>query len=252
MRFFGVVTDRIVVGDISIEVTRKRIKHVHLRVHAPDGRVTMSAPRRTSLRVVEAFAIDRLKWIRRQQERVRSRPREASLRYVDGERHSLWGRELFLSVVERDGRPGVTVEDGRITLFVRPGADTAKRAAALHAWHRKVLQEALPPLLRTWELRMNVRLTGYSLRRMKTRWGTCNHRAGHIRLNTELVTRPSHLLEYVLVHELAHLIVPNHGPRFVSLMNAHYPNWRQARAELNGSMFRTTDGRPAALQPLAR
>ena len=229
------MTDIIVVGDVPIVVTRKRIKHVHLRVHEPDGRVTMSAPARASLRVVEAFAAGRLEWIRRHRERIRSQPREAPQLLVDGETHYLWGREHSLSVIEREGRQGVSVSEDRITLFVRRGADLTRRSAVIRNWHKKLLHAAIPALIRHWEARLQVRLTSYSLRRMKSRWGTCNHRAKHIRLNTELVTKPPHLLEYVLVHEMVHLIVPNHGRRFVALMNMHYPTWRQARAELNQS-----------------
>ena len=225
----------ILVGDIPITVTRKRIKHVHLRVHPPHGRVTMSAPLSARLQVVEGFAASRLEWIRRHQARVRGRAREATLRYIDGEIHYLWGRPHTLSVVQREGRQVVTLEDGRVTLFVRSGADTERRAAVMHAWHKTILHETLPPLIRIWEQRLTVRLTDYHLRRMKSRWGSCNPRTGHIRLNTELVTKASHLLEYVLVHEMVHLIVPNHGPRFVKLMSAHYASWREARAELNES-----------------
>lgn len=226
----------IVVGDVPIAVTRKRIKHVHLRVH-PDGRVTISAPISARPQVVEAFAATRLEWIQRQQDRVRRQVREAPRLYVSGENHYLWGQPRHLSVIERDGRPGVSVDDDHIRLFIQPGSDTTTRAHVMHAWHKSILREALPPLILNWEQRLNVRLKGYYLRRMKTRWGTCNYRTKHIRLNTELVTKRSHLFEYVLVHEMVHLIVPNHGARFVALMNEHYPAWREARAELNESPF---------------
>ena len=229
------MTHTLVIADIPIAVTRKRIKHVHLKVHSPDGRVTMSAPMSARLQIVEAFAAARLEWIRRHQDRVRNQPTQTALYFIDGESHYVWGRRHELSVVEREGRQGVTVDDGRITLFIRPGADTARRAAVMHAWHKTILHEILPPLIRTWEQRLNVRLTHYHLRQMKSRWGSCNPRTGHIRLNTELVTKPSHLLEYVLVHEMVHLIVPNHGRRFIKLMNEHYPAWREARAELNAT-----------------
>ena len=232
MRLMG---QTIFVGDVPIAVTLKRIKHVHLRVHPPDGRVTISAPMSARPQVVEAFAESRLEWIRRQQVRVRRQVREAPRLYVSGENHYLWGQARELSVVERDGRPGVSGDDGHIRLFIQPGSDIATRAHVMRAWHKSILRETLPPLIRNWEQRLNVRLKGYYLRRMKTRWGTCNYRTKHIRLNTELVTKASHLLEYVLVHEMVHLIVPNHGPRFVDLMNEHYPAWREARAELNAS-----------------
>lgn len=233
----------ILVGEIPIEVTRKRIRHVHLRVHPPEGRVTISAPMSARRQVVEAFAAMRLEWIRRQQDRVRDQPREAPRRFEQGESHYLWGRRHVLSVVERDGRQGVTLDDRAITLFIQPGSDIARRGDVLHAWHKSILHAALPALIQKWEQRLKVRLTAYHLRRMKSRWGTCNHRTGHIRLNTELVTKPRHLLEYVLVHEMVHLTVPNHGSRFVAMMNTHYPSWREARAELNESVC-TAPSRP--------
>jgi predicted metal-dependent hydrolase len=229
----------ILVGDISIEVTRKRIKHVHLRVLAPNGDVTVSAPMSARLQVVEAFVATRLDWIRRQQQRLRGLAKEAPMRFEEGESHSLWGRRHELAVVERTGRPGVTIDDHRITLFIPSGSDVARRARVIQAWHASILRDALPPLIRKWEQPLSVHVNGYYLRRMKTRWGTCNYRTKHIRLNTELVTKPSHLLEYVLVHEMVHLIVPNHGARFVALMNEHFPSWREARAELNESVLAT-------------
>lgn len=223
----------IVVGDIHIEVTRKRIKHLHLRVHSPDGRVRVSAPRSVRLQDVEAFVASRLEWIRRHQDRIRAHQGVPSVQFINGECHYVWGRSHLLTVVEREGRPKVSIDDSSMTLFVRPGSDAARRAHVMHTWHKSILSEVLPPLIQNWEQRLNVRLSTYSLRRMKTRWGTCNPPRKHVRLNTELVTKPSHLLEYVLVHELVHLIVPNHGARFVALMNEHYPTWREARKELN-------------------
>jgi len=225
----------ILVGDIPIEVTRKRIKHVHLRVRPPNGEVTISAPMSARLQVVEAFAATRLDWIRKQQQRVRGLAKEAPRRFAQGESHYLWGRRHVLRVAERRGRQGVELENRRMTLFVRPGSDVSGRARVMYAWHKSILDDVLPPLIRKWEARLNVQVKGYHLRRMKTRWGTANKRTKHIRLNTELATKSADLFEYVLVHEMVHLIVPNHGSRFVDLMNEHYPSWRDARAELNAS-----------------
>jgi predicted metal-dependent hydrolase len=222
-------------GDVPITVTRKRIKHLHLRVHAPDGRVTISAPLSVSRRLVEEFAHSRLQWINHQQRRLERQPRQMPREFVSGETHYLWGHPRQLIVLEHEGSDGMVPNDECITLFIRAGSDAVDRARVVEAWHKSVLHESLPPLIRNWEQRLNVRLKGYYLRRMKTRWGTCNYRTRHIRLNTELVTKPSHLLDYVVAHEMAHLIVPNHGKRFVALMNEHYPAWRAARAELNES-----------------
>ena len=145
----------------------------------------------------------------------------------------LWGRRYLLSVVEEDAKPTVTRKYLRITLYVRPGSTPAKREEVMEEWHRTLLHEVLPALIEKWERKMGVEVSGYFLQRMKTKWGSCNHRAGNIRLNTELVKKPKDLLEYVVVHEMAHLIEPTHSERFVALLEKHYPTWRDARVELN-------------------
>lgn len=227
------MTETIELGEVVIEVTCKSVKHVHLSVHPPDGRVTLVAPTGTRLEVARAYAISRLTWIRTQQERLAAQEREAPRQFVTRESHHLWGQRRLLSVVNHDGKPIVKVDHKRIVLSVRPGSDTAKRAEILHAWHRSLLHQAVPPLIRKWERKLGITVRGYFLQRMKTKWGSCNHRAGNIRLNTELVKKPKDLLEYVIVHEMLHLIEPTHSERFTALLDQNYPTWREARAELN-------------------
>ncbi len=220
-------------GDLSIEVTWKAVKNVHLSVHPPDGRVTLVAPSETRLEVARAYAISRLGWIREQQQRFAGQAREEPRRFVERESHYLWGRRRLLKIVERDAKPGVVLDHKRITLFVRPGSDRQKKAEVIHAWHKALLHGVVPDLIVKWEPKLGVRVNGYFLQRMKTKWGSCNHEAGHIRLNTELVKKPKDLLEYVVVHEMAHLIEPTHSDRFLALLDRNYPTWREARLELN-------------------
>lgn len=227
------MSETIRLGEIAIAVTRKNIKHVHLSVHPPNGRVTLVAPAGTRLEVARAYAVSRLGWIRAQQSRLREQARETPRRYVTRETHYVWGKRHLLTVIERDQKPSVTMDHRRIVLTVRPGSDRAKRESVMHEWHKSLLHEAVPRLIRKWEPRLGVKVAAYYLQRMKTRWGGCNHRAKNIRLNTELVKKPKDLLEYVVVHEMAHLLVPTHGERFVALLTEHYPGWRAARAELN-------------------
>jgi len=227
------MTEIIQVGDISIAVTRKNIKNVHLSVHPPEGRVTLSAPTETRLEVARAYAITKLSWIRVQQERLRNQARETPRAFIKRESHYLWGRRHLLEVIERDTKPSVSVDHKRITLFIRPGSDSSKRAFAIHEWHKGLLHGFIPSLIRKWEPRLGVQVNAYFLQRMKTKWGSCNHKAGHIRLNTELVKKPKDLVEYIVVHEMLHLREPTHSDRFVSLLNEHFPHWRDARAELN-------------------
>jgi predicted metal-dependent hydrolase len=227
------MTETIQLGEISIAVTRKDIKNVHLSVHPPYGRVTLSAPRSTRLEVARAYAISKLGWIREQQQKLTNQARETPRKYINRESHSLWGRRHLMTIVHRDGKPFVALDHKRITLTVRPGSDAAKRAEVIHEWHKALLHEQVPLLIRRWERKLKVNVRGYFLQRMKTKWGSCNHRAGHIRLNTELVKKPKDLLEYVIVHEMAHFIEPTHSDRFIAILDKHYPSWREARAELN-------------------
>jgi predicted metal-dependent hydrolase len=227
------MTETIQLGEISIEVTRKDIKNVHLSVRPPDGHVTLAAPLATRLEVARAYAISKLGWIRDQQQKLASQARETPRQFITRESHYLWGRRYLLNVEQREAKPCVTVDHKRMTLTVRPGSSDTKRAEVMHQWHKELLHEAVPPLIRKWEPKLGVQVHGYFLQRMKTKWGGCNHRAGHIRLNTELVKKPRHLLEYVIVHEMAHLLEPTHSDRFLAILDKHYPTWREARAELN-------------------
>ena len=227
------MSETIQLGKLSIVVTRKNIKHVHLSVYPPDGRVTLVAPLLTRLDVARAYAISRMGWIRQQQAKLKSQARETPRKFIERESHYLWGRRRLLSVAYRDAKPSVSLDHKRITLTVRPGAGAQRRAEVIHDWHKSLLHEAVPPLIQKWERKLKVKVTGYFLQRMKTKWGSCNHRAGHIRLNTELVKKPKDLLEYVVVHELAHLLEPTHSERFAAILDKHWPTWREARTELN-------------------
>ena len=227
------MSEIIELGEIAIEVTRKDIKNVHLSVHPPDGRVTLAAPTDTRLEVARAYAISKLQWIRGQQAKLRNQSRETPREFVERESHHLWGRRYLLTVLECDTKPSVAIDHKRITLSVRPGSDHAKRASVIHEWHKSLLHELIPPLIRKWEIKLDVQVADYFLQRMKTKWGSCNHKAGHIRLNTELVKKPKDLIEYVIVHEMVHLLEPTHSDRFLELLDIHYPAWREARGELN-------------------
>jgi predicted metal-dependent hydrolase len=227
------VTEIIQLGEIDIAVTRKAVKHVHLSVHPPQGRVTLVAPTDTRLEVARAYAVSKLGWIRDQQGKLRAQARETPRQFIERESHQVWGRRYLLSVVERDAKPAVTLDHRRITLAVRPGTPQEQRARVMQGWHRALLHGVVPELIRKWEPRLGVTVAGYFLQQMKTQWGSCNHRMRNIRLNTELVSKPKDLLEYVVVHEMLHLIEPRHSERFVALLDEHYPTWREARAELN-------------------
>lgn len=225
--------ETIELGDIHIAVTRKAVRNVHLSVHPPEGRVTLVAPDNTRLEVARAYAISKLGWIRSQQSKLQLQDRETPRKFIKRESHYLWGRRYLLNVEEKEARPNIKLDHKRITLRVRPDSSPEKRAQVMHEWHKRLLHEAVPPLILRWESKLGVTVNRYYLQRMKTKWGSCNHRAGNIRLNTELVKKPKDLLEYIIVHEMAHLIEPTHNERFIALLDQHYPVWREARDELN-------------------
>ena len=220
-------------GSLTIEVRFKDIRNVHLGVYPPDGRVRISAPRHATLEAVRLFAISKLPWIRRQQRKLLEQEREPPREYLPRESHYVWGRRYLLQVVEAEAAPSVELKHRTMVLRVRSGADPARREAIVQEWYRAQIRAALPALLARWQPVVGVRAQRVFVQRMKTRWGSCNHQAGTVRLNTELAKKPRECLEYILVHELVHLLEPTHNARFLELMNRHMPRWTALRAKLN-------------------
>jgi hypothetical protein len=220
-------------GETRIEIFRKDIKNVHLTVHPPGGRVRIAAPRHLSDDAIRVFAIGKLVWIRREQAKFRAQERETPRLFVDRETHYVWGRRVLLKVVEIDAPPRIELSPRRLTLYVRPKTPARKRAALLERWYREQLRAALPPLVGNWERRVGVRARAVFIQRMKTKWGSANHRAATIRVNTELARKPAECLDYLIAHELAHLREPKHDDRFVALMDSLLPSWRLVRQSLN-------------------
>jgi predicted metal-dependent hydrolase len=226
-------TKQINIGGISVDVIFKRIKNIHLSVHPPTGRVRISAPTWVKLDTLRVYAISKLDWIKKQQARHQAQKRETHREYIDRESHFLWGRRYLLKVNQAERVPSVELKHNQMVLTVRPGANLEKREAIVSAWYREQIRIAMMPLIAKWEAQMNVKSSHIFVQRMKTRWGSCNPRRRSIRLNSELARKPRECLEYVIVHELAHLLEPSHNARFVSLMDKFMPQWRQHRDELN-------------------
>jgi predicted metal-dependent hydrolase len=227
------MTTTLQVGDIVADVVMKDIKNVHLSVYPPSGRVRISAPARMNMSTVRVFAISKLDWIRAQQKKLRDQERETPREYADRESHYLWGRRYLLSVVEREERASVALKHGHIVLTVRPGADLNAKEATVGLWYRDSIRRALPELLARWTPVLGVNAEHFFIQQMKTKWGSCNPRAGRVRLNTELAKKPKECLEYVLVHELVHLLEPTHNARFIALMDQFMPDWEVVRDRLN-------------------
>ncbi len=224
---------QIKLGDIVIDVVLKDIKHVHLSVYPPSGRVRISAPRRMSLDTLRVFAVSKLDWIKRQQQKMIEQERETPREFLDRESHYVWGRRYLLKVIEHDQAPAVELQHSHLLLRVRPGTDENKRQAIVEDWYRSQLKQAAPPLIAKWEKLMGVKVERFFVQKMKTRWGSCNPVARSIRLNTDLVKKPRECLEYVVVHELAHLLEPSHNARFIALMDRFMPKWQFYREQLN-------------------
>jgi len=220
-------------GNNIVDVVLKDIKNVHLSVYPPTGRVRISAPKRMSIDTIRVFAISRLGWIKQQQAKLREQERETPRDFVDRESHYVWGKRYLLTVSENEEPPSIALKHSRMLLRVRPRADDDKRRALVEEWYREQLKEAVPALLARWQPLLGVRVERFFVQRMKTRWGSCNPRARSIRLNTDLAKKPRECLEYIIVHEMVHLLEPTHNARFIALMERFIPNWRFYRAHLN-------------------
>ncbi len=222
-------------GGISIDVVLKDIKNVHLSVYPPTGRVRISAPKRMNLDAIRIFAISKLDWIRRQQLTLQGQPRETPREYLDRESHYVWGRRYLLQVLEMDAAPGVQLNPGKMLLRVRPRTSEHKKQAIMGRFYREQIKAALPSLVARWAPVMGVTVDRFYVQQMKTRWGSCNPRSRAIRLNTELARKPKDCLEYIVVHEMVHLLARHHNDRFTALMDKFMPQWRLHRSELNRS-----------------
>jgi predicted metal-dependent hydrolase len=224
---------QIKLGTIAVDVVFKDIKNVHLSVYPPAGRVRISAPSHMNLEVVRIFAASKLDWIKRQQKKLREQERETAREYLDRESHYVWGKRYLLKVHEVDEPPTIELKASGMVLQVRPGTDEYKAQAIVEEWYREQIKKAAPPMLAKWQPLMGVEVDRFFVQRMKTRWGSCNHEARTIRLNTELAKKPQECLEYIVVHEMAHLLEPTHNARFVILMDQFMPRWQFYRQVLN-------------------
>src|SRR5579863_3155173 len=220
-------------GDVAVDVVKKDIKNVHLSVYPPAGKVRVSAPLRMDLDTIRLFTISKLGWIRQQQKKITNQERETPREYLDRESHYLWGKRYLLKLVEREATPQVELKHHRIVVHVRPGTSEQAKEAILNNWYRTQLKQAVPPLIAKWEPLMHVSVRRFFVQRMKTKWGSCSRNAASIRLNTDLAKKPRECLEYIVVHEMAHLLEPTHNNRFTDLMDHFMPGWRHYRDVLN-------------------
>lgn len=231
----GQVT-RMTIAGIAVEVVRKDIKNLHLGVYPPSGRVRVAAPLVVNDEAVRLAVIDKLGWIKRQRAQFARQPRQSEREMVNGESHYFMGRRYRLRVHEVDGPARVALRGiASMDLFVRPGASMEKREAVLLDWHRSTLRSSIADLLANWQPKLGVQVAGWGIKKMKTKWGSCNVGARRIWLNLELAKKPPQCLEYIVVHELVHLLERKHSERFSKLMDLYLPDWRHRRDVLKGS-----------------
>lgn len=234
---------QIELGDIVIDVEQKDIKNIHLSVYPPNGKVRISAPERMDLDTIRVFAIAKLKWIKKQREVFARQERETPREYLPRESHYFLGERYLLNIVEQDSSPRIVLKKKEIQMIVRPDTTQEKKKEILDEWYRSELKRIVPPIIEKWEKKIGVKSTEYGIKKMRTKWGTCNPVAKRIWLNLELAKKPLECIEYIIVHELVHLKERSHKERFVTLMDEYMPKWRFYRDELNRLPFSHVDWR---------
>ncbi|MGN8224772.1 M48 family metallopeptidase [Gracilimonas sp. BCB1] len=222
------------VSGLTVEVHRKNVKNLNLRVYPAERRVRISVPRRISDSDVANFVEGKLPWIQKHLSNYRIKAKPRPKKFISGELHPVWGKDLELVVIEKNKPPRVWVDGDKLKLFIRPGTNQQKRASILKKWYREELKQRIPNLIEKWEPRMNVKVNEFGVKKMKTRWGTCNIRDHRIWLNLELAKKRPELLEYVVIHEMVHLLERLHSKRFYRFMSEFLPEWKSLKDELNG------------------
>ena len=226
--------EQITINDIKIDVIRKKIKNIHLAVYPPTGRVRIAAPLQVNEDTIRLFTISKLAWIRRQQRKFAGQERITPREYLSRESHYFQGKRYLLNVIEEEKSPKVILKNKTyIDLHIRPDTTTAKRHEIMNEWYRAELKKLIPELIDKWEKIINVQVSEWKVKQMKTKWGSCNIAKSRIWLNLELAKKPIHCLEYIIVHEMVHLLERHHNERFLNYMNTYLPNWKQLKDEIN-------------------
>jgi predicted metal-dependent hydrolase len=226
--------EQITISNIRIDVIRKDIKNLHLAVYPPTGRVRIAAPLKLNEDAIRLFAISKLAWIKRNQRKFEGQERISPREYKQRESHYFRGRRYLLNIIETEKTQKVILKNKKyIELYIRPNTSTLKRHEILTEWYRIQLKNQIPPIINRWEKVLNIKVADWQVKQMKTKWGSCNIEKKRIWLNLELAKKPEHSLEYIIAHEMVHLLERYHNDRFLYYMDTHLPNWRQLKAELN-------------------
>lgn len=226
--------EQITISHIKIDVVRKDIKNIHLAVYPPTGRVRIAAPLKVNEDAIRLFAISKLSWIKRNQIKFEGQERISNREYKQRESHYFQGRRYLLNIIESDKHQKVVLKNKKfIELHIKPNTSTEKRHEIMTEWYRTELKKQIPAIIDKWERILNMKVDNWQVKQMKTKWGSCNIEKKRIWLNLELAKKPEHCLEYIIVHEMVHLLERYHNERFLYFMDKHLPNWRQLKTELN-------------------
>lgn len=221
-------------GSIEVLIVRKPVKNLHLSILPPAGKVRVTSPVKMRDDAIRTLLASRLPWIKRQQKKFSGQERQTKREYVSGESHYLFGKRYRLELLYKPEAPTITLKGkNKIILQVRPKSSAMKRQKIMTEWYRKQLYPVVEELITKWQKKIGVKTSCWSIKQMKTRWGTCNHKTGRVLINLELAKKPIACIEYVVVHELLHIKEKKHDERFVTLMTKYLPKWRSTKEELN-------------------
>jgi len=224
----------ITVNKIPVEVEWKDIKNIHLTIYPPNARVHISAPMSMTVDSVRLYIITKLEWISKRIEMIHNQARQSNREYVSGENHYYKGIRFRLNVIYQQAPPRVELKGMQhINLYVRENTSVEKRGEVLREWYRAELKETLIPLVAKWEEILHVQARHWEVKQMKTLWGSCNTRSESIIFNLELIKKPGHCIEYIVAHEMTHLVERLHNAKFAAILDNHIPNWRQVKDDLN-------------------
>ncbi len=233
--------DKITIDNIDVEVISKKIKNIHLSVHPPDGRVRLAVPEKMNAEAIKLFVISKLSWIKKQRTKYKIQERQSVREFVSGESHYFLGTRYLLNVIETSGKQRVELRNKKyIDLYVRPNSSAKKREKIMMEWYRKYLKSIIPDYIKKWEKIIGVSVDFWGVKLMKTKWGTCNPDDKRIWINLELAKKNPRCLEYIIVHEMVHLLERHHNDKFIAYMDRFLPNWRSIRSELNEIIFESS------------
>ncbi|WFA07694.1 SprT family zinc-dependent metalloprotease [Tissierella sp. Yu-01] len=227
---------KLIIDDIEVELTRKKIKNINLSVHAPNGRITLSVPNNLSEEKIHSFLFDRISWMKKQQQKFVSTEIPEEKEYITGEKHLFFGQEYTLQIIVSN-RTKIEIADNHINLYIPQNTSIDKKESLMSEWYRSELKKAIPNYIEKYERLMKVKVEDWGIRKMKSRWGTCNIIDKRIWINLELSKKSRDCLEYIIVHEMAHLLERGHGTKFKEVMDTYYPNWKYVKAKLNGMTY---------------